>query len=152
MISVDLATEHFSFYMLIIPSTLAIELSRIMIRQAGAKYFRNTLYSFFLRKGEDCSISFVILSIPTTFNTRIQVASAARGIITEFVVKSKKSRKFIPKIRMKSRSPCTGQCRKQYQYKEYNSCHSTQTHTCKYLGQGNKHQGRSCLKSLRVPA
>lgn len=92
-------------YILIIPKTFAIELSKIMIRQIVAKYLINTLYSFFLRNGEDCSISFSIPSIPTTRRIRIQVASAASGIITEFVIKSKKSRKFIPKIRMKSRSP-----------------------------------------------
>ena len=33
------------------------------------------------------------------------MASAASGIITEFVIKSKKSRKFIPKIFRKSSTP-----------------------------------------------
>ena len=91
--------------MLIMPKTLAIELSRITIRQIGARYFRKKLYNFFLPNLDDCSISFAILSKPTTLITRKHVASAASGIITEFVIKSKKSRKFMPNILMKSRIP-----------------------------------------------
>ena len=91
--------------MLIMPKTLAIELSRITIRQIGARYFRKKLYNFFLPNLDDCSISFAILSKPTTLITRKHVASAASGIITEFVIKSKKSRKFMPNILMKSRTP-----------------------------------------------
>ena len=91
--------------MLIIPKTLAMELSRITIRQTGARYFMKKLYNFFLPNLDDCSISFAILSNPITLITRKHVASAASGIMTEFVMKSKKSRKFIPKILIKSSRP-----------------------------------------------
>ena len=50
-------------------------------------------------------ISSSILSTPTTFDTRRQVAIAAIGIITEFVVKSKKSRNCIPRILKFARGP-----------------------------------------------
>ena len=93
------------FYILIIPSTFAMELNNTMIRQTGARYLIKNLYSPFLWNFEDCSISAAILSYPTTLVTRKQVASAASGIITELVIKSKKSRKFIPNIFRKSRTP-----------------------------------------------
>ena len=82
----------------IIPNTFAIELHKIIIRQIGAKYLRKTVYNFFLRKEEDCSISSEIFLNPTTLRIKKQVAKAASGIITEFVRKSKKSRNAIPKI------------------------------------------------------
>ena len=50
-------------------------------------------------------ISSSILSTPTTFDTRRQVAIAAIGIITEFVMKSKKSRNCIPRILKFARGP-----------------------------------------------
>ena len=56
------------------------------------------MYNFFLRKEEDCSISSEIFLNPTTLRIKKQVAKAASGIITEFVRKSKKSRKSNPKI------------------------------------------------------
>lgn len=80
--------------MLIMPKTLAIELSRITIRQIGARYFREEIIQFLSAKLGDCSISFAILSKPTTLVTRKHVASAASGIITEFVIKSKKSQEI----------------------------------------------------------
>ena len=84
---------------------MAIELNSTMIRQTGARYLIKNLYNPFLLNLDDCSIYAAILSYPTTRVTRKQVASAASGIITEFVIKSKKSRKFIPKIFRKSRIP-----------------------------------------------
>ena len=75
-----------------------MELHKIIIRQIDAKYLRKTVYNFFLRKEEDCSISSEIFLNPTTLRIRKQVAKAASGIIIEFVRKSKKSRNAIPKI------------------------------------------------------
>ena len=140
-------------YILIIPKTFAIELSKIMIRQIGAKYLINTLYSFFLRNGEDCSISFSIPSIPTTRRIRIQVASAANGIITEFVIKSKKSRKFIPKIRMKSRSPYPhGRCGSKYNHDHNHQTAAFLTAPVKFVhecGNTGFHQGNCTCQSCK---
>ena len=94
-----------STYIEIIPSTLAMELHRMIIKHIGARYFRKNWYSFFLRMEDDCSISSAIRLKPTTRSTKKQVVKAASGIITEFVMKSKKSRNAIPNILTKSSAP-----------------------------------------------
>ena len=66
---------------------------------------KKNMYNFFLLNADDCSISLAILSNPTVRTIRKHVASAASGIITEFVRKSKKSRLAIPKNWMKSNAP-----------------------------------------------
>lgn len=91
------------FYKVIQPSTFATELISIMPMQTGARYFIKKLYIPFRLNAEDCSTSFVIASRPATRVIRKQVAKAAKGIIMEFVKKSKKSRIDIPRIEIKSR-------------------------------------------------
>ncbi len=141
-------------YILIIPKTFAIELSKIMIRQIVAKYLINTLYSFFLRNGEDCSIFFSIPSIPpTTRRIRIQVASAANGIITEFVIKSKKSRKFIPKIRMKSEVHIPWKMRFKYNHDHNHQTAAFLTTPVKFVhecGNTGFHRETALLSELQV--
>ena len=84
------------------PNTFSSELTRMMSRQMGAKYFMNTPYIRFLRNAEESSISWAIAFRPTARVMRKQVASAPMGIITEFVRKSKKSSMSIPRTRRKS--------------------------------------------------
>lgn len=92
---VDLQQDYLSIltsifhYIEIIPNTFAIELNNIIIRQIGARYFIKNMYNFFLLNADDCSISLAILSNPTVRTIKKHVASAASGIITEFVRKSK---------------------------------------------------------------
>lgn len=56
--------------------------------------------NIFLRLNEFPSfvISASTFSTPTTLETKIQIAMAAIGIMTEFVKKSKKSKNYIPMI------------------------------------------------------
>ena len=81
------------------PNAFATELARMIIVKIGHKYLIITTKIFFLRKlFSPCLISSSIRSIPTTLETNKLVISAAIGIITEFVRKSKKSRNCIQMI------------------------------------------------------
>ena len=104
VVSKNLPTPK-TIYSVIQPNTLAMELNRIMAIQTGARYFKKKLYSFFRRKAEEHSTSSAIFLKPTTRIMRMQVEKAARGIITELVKKSKKSRKAKPKIFTESQMP-----------------------------------------------
>ena len=76
-----------------------MELIKIIAAKIGQRYFIITVNIFFLRNGLPPRVtSSSIRCTPTTLDTRRQVAIAAIGIITEFVRKSKKSRKSNPKI------------------------------------------------------
>ena len=74
------------------PNAFAIELNKIMNAKIGHKYWIMKL-NIFLRLNvfPSCVISASIFSKPT-LETKIQMAIAAIGIITEFVKKSKKSK------------------------------------------------------------
>ena len=81
------------------PNAFAIELNKIMNAKIGHKYWIMKL-NIFLRLNvfPSCVISASIFSKPTTLETKIQMAIAAIGIMTEFVKKSKKSKHCIPII------------------------------------------------------
>ena len=81
------------------PNAFAIELNKMMNAKIGHKYWIMKL-NIFLRLNvfPSCVISASIFSKPTTLETKIQMAIAAIGIITEFVKKSKKSKNCIPMI------------------------------------------------------
>ena len=68
------------------PNAFAIELNKIMNAKIGHKYWIMKL-NIFLRLNEfpSCVISASIFSKPTTLETKIQMAIAAIGIMTEFV-------------------------------------------------------------------
>ena len=76
------------------PNAFAIELNKIMNAKIGHKYWIMKL-NIILRLNEFPSS---IFSKPTTLETKIQMAIAAIGIMTEFVKKSKKSKNCIPMI------------------------------------------------------
>ena len=86
-------------YIVIIPNAFATELIKMIAAKIGHRYLIIKQKIAFRLKGWP---SFVIsasnFSTPTTFDIRRQVAIAAIGIITEFVIKSKKSRNCIPRI------------------------------------------------------
>ena len=87
------------FYMEIHPNAFATELKRMIAAKIGQRYWIIKLKILFLRKvPPSCSTSSSIFFVPTTLDIRRQVAIAAIGIMTEFVRKSKKSRKSNPKI------------------------------------------------------
>ena len=81
------------------PNAFAIELNKMMNAKIGHKYWIMKLNIFLrLNAFPSCVISASIFSKPTTLETKIQMAIAAIGIMTEFVKKSKKSKNRIPMI------------------------------------------------------
>lgn len=87
------------FYIVIIPNAFATELIKMIAAKNGQRYLIIKQKIFLRRNGcPSFVISFSNLSTPTTLDTRRHVAIAAIGIITEFVMKSKKSRNCIPMI------------------------------------------------------
>ena len=87
------------FYIVIIPNAFATELIKMIAAKNGQRYLIIKQKIFLRRNGcPSFVISFSNLSTPTTLDTRRHVAIAAIGIITEFVMKSKKSRNCIPII------------------------------------------------------
>ena len=95
MLDIYLISRAF-VYILIIPKTFNTELIKIMAKKAIQKYLINKLYIFCLLNSDDILISSSILLSVTECKMSTQVAIAAIGIITEFEIKSKKSRKSIP--------------------------------------------------------
>ena len=90
----------------ITPNAFATELSRIIAANIGQRYLIIKLKIFFLRKvPPSATTSSSIFSTPTFLEIKRQVASAAIGIITELVRKSKKSRNCIPMIFTKPSGP-----------------------------------------------
>ena len=88
------------------PNAFATELSRIIAANIGQRYLIIKLKIFFLRKvPPSATTSSSIFSTPTFLEIKRQVASAAIGIITELVRKSKKSRNCIPMIFTKPSGP-----------------------------------------------
>ena len=86
-------------YIEIQPNAFATELNNIITAKIGHKYLIITINIFLLRNElSPCMTSSSIRCIPTTFDTNKHVINAAIGIITEFVIKSKKSRNCIPII------------------------------------------------------
>ena len=79
------------FYIVIIPNAFATELIKMIAAKNGQRYLIIKQKIFLRRNGcPSFVISFSNLSTPTTLDTRRHVAIAAIGIITEFVMKSKK--------------------------------------------------------------
>lgn len=108
--SIFILTNQFYLYhslphIAIHPITFAMELKRITTIHIGARYFIKKQYIFLRLKRDDCSISFEILSSPTTRVTKMQVDNAANGIIRELVRKSNKSKIDIPSKETKSNTP-----------------------------------------------
>ena len=96
----------FLYYMEIHPNAFATELNRIIAAKIGQRYLIIKLNTFFLLKDAPSSVtSSSIFFTPITLEIRRQVVSAAIGIITEFVRKSKKSRNCIPMIFTKPSGP-----------------------------------------------
>ena len=98
------------FYIVIIPNAFATELIKMIAAKNGQRYLIIKQKIFLRRNGcPSFVISFSNLSTPTTLDTRRHVAIAAIGIITEFVMKSKKSRNCIPRILKSASGPYTQQ-------------------------------------------
>ena len=94
------------FYIVIIPNAFATELIKMIAAKNGQRYLIIKQKIFLRRNGcPSFVISFSNLSTPTTLDTRRHVAIAAIGIITEFVMKSKKSRNCIPRILKSASGP-----------------------------------------------
>ena len=93
-------------YSAMIPNAFAMELRRIITAKMGQRYLIIMLKTFFLRKLPLSSrTSSSIFPTPTIRVINRQVVKAAIGIMTEFVIKSKKSRNCMPVILILARGP-----------------------------------------------
>ena len=93
-------------YIEIHPNAFATELTRMIAAKIGQRYLIIKLKIYFLRKvPPSATTSSSIFSTPTFLEIKRQVASAAIGIMTELVRKSKKSRNCIPMIFTKPSGP-----------------------------------------------
>ena len=84
--------------MLSIPSTERIELRRITTTKIGATDLMNTRYIPSNLNFEESFTSFEILSRPTAFTTKMQVANAATGIISTEVPDLQSTNHLMPII------------------------------------------------------
>ena len=86
-----------TIYIEIQPNALAIELIKMIAAKNGHRKRIMALKTFLLRKGAPFRVtSSAMRSTPMTRETRMQLAMAAMGIITELVRKSKKSKNCMP--------------------------------------------------------